>query len=409
MKKCIWFLAVCALFASGCDEDPAPARSSRPSSQSGTADASGSERTRYIASSVVFDADSEQTYVSVLDSLDSQEIDYASAREFAGWSDVWIHEGAVYVSSREEHTVTKFSIEDDNTLIEEAQISFAKYGEVDVAFWSNTFVAPDKAYMIEGTRGYVIWDPQTMEITGTFDLPNLPEREGLLVRAGTLDRANVIRDGKLYQPMYWSDEDYARFAPDSRVAVIDITTDRVIETIDAPCAGLDIGSADDEGNLYFSTWTSGVFQPLWDKGSPNCVATIPASEESARVAFKFADVTEGREGSAVRNFRDGKLLFSVFHQERVDLTDADADPFELLGERNWRTWLYDPETSSASAVEGLDWNSGATYVFDIDDVHYVMVPSTNYEATSVVALEDDLTTSTRFEMRGWATRLFAVE
>jgi hypothetical protein len=39
----------------------------------------------------------------------------------------------------------------------------------------------------------------------------------------------------------------------------------------------------------------------------------------------------------------------------------------------------------------------------------VMVPSTNYEATSVVALEDDLTTSTRFEMRGWATRLFAVE
>jgi hypothetical protein len=67
--------------------------------------------------------------------------------------------------------------------------------------------------MIEGVRGYVSWNPESMEITGTFDLPELEDRGALLLRAGTLDRANVIRDGKLYTPMYWSDEDYAEFAP----------------------------------------------------------------------------------------------------------------------------------------------------------------------------------------------------
>jgi hypothetical protein len=288
--------------------------------------------------------------------------------------------------------------------VPEATLSFADYGEVDVAFWSNTFVAPDKAYMINGVGGYVIWNPLSMQITGTFDLPELPARDNLLLRAGTLDRSNVIRDGVLYQPMYWSDEDYAVFAPDSRIVAIDIATDSVIETIEAPCAGLDIGTRDAAGNLYFSTWTSGVYQPLLLGSESNCVARIAAGSNSAEASFSFAEVADGREGSAVRHFDDGKLLFSVFYDERVDFTGA--DPWELIAERNWRTWLYDPVSASAAPVEQLDWNSGATYVFSVDDLSYVLVPSTDYEATNVVGLQSDLGAVPAFTLRGWGTRLF---
>jgi hypothetical protein len=363
--------------------------------------------TKYVVGSVVFGPESQTTYINVLDSLEPQTVDYGQAIELPGWGDLWAHEGFLYVTDGESPIVTKYAITEGGELEEEATISFATYGEVDAAFWSNTFVAPDKAYMIDGVGGYVIWDPLAMEITGTFDLPQLPEHEPFLLRAGTLDRANVIVGGKLYQPMYWSDADWAVFAPDSVIVVIDIATDSVDQVIDVPCSGLDIGTADDEGNLYYSTWTGGVYQPLVLGDPGNCIAKLVAGEGEASNAFTFADIADGREGAAVRHFRDGKLLLSVFHDERFDFADYE-DPWEPIAEPNWRTWLYDPETESASLVESLDWNSGATYVHAVDGLHYVMVPDANYEATTVVALDENLDARDVLELNGWGMRLFRV-
>lgn len=78
----------------------------------------------------------------------------------------------------------------------------------------------------------------------------------------------------------------------------------------------------------------------------------------------------------------------------------------MIGERNWRTWLYDPAKKSAAPIEGLDWNTGATYVSRLGDQHYVLVPDSGYASTTVVSVSADLSTSARFEMRGWGTRLF---
>lgn len=361
---------------------------------------------KYVIGSVVFSPEGETSYLNIVDDLEPQTLDYKKALELSGWADLWTHEGFLYVTSRENSTVTKYTISDANEFVEEGKISFTDYGEVDVAFWSNTFVAADKAYMINGTGNYVIWNPLTLEITGELELPELPEHEPYVLRAGTLDRANVIRDGKLYQPMYWSDADYAQFSPDSRVVVIDIATDSVEEVIDAPCAGLDIGTRDDAGNLYFSTWTSGVYEPLVLDAAPNCVAKIAAGQSTATSDFTFASVADGREGAAVRGFRDGRLLFSIFYDDQADLNEEGVDPWDVLGGANWRTWVYDPADGSAAEVDDLDWNSGATYVFPIDELHYVLVPSTDYATTTVVALDADLNATPTFDLQGWGTRLF---
>ena len=401
-----WLLASLALLAAaplGCGND-------NEKDEDGGGGAGGNAATtedpKYVVGSVVFSPEGETSYLNIVDSLEPQTLDYEKALELPGWADLWTHEGFLYVTSRENSTVTKYTITDANDFVEEGKISFTGYGEVDVAFWSNTFVAADKAYMINGTGNYVIWNPLTLEITGELELPELPEHAPFLLRAGTLDRSNVIRDGKLYQPMYWSDADYAQFSPDSRVVVIDIATDSVDEVIDVPCAGIDIGTKDDDDNLYFSTWTSGVYEPLLLGADPNCVAKIAAGENTATNGFTYADIAEGREGAAVRGFRDGRLLLSIFYDEKVDFTAEDADPWELLGGSNWRTWLYDPADGSAEEVAELDWNSGATYVFPIDELHYVLVPSTDYAATTVVALDADLKATPAFDLQGWGTRLF---
>jgi hypothetical protein len=417
--RVLW--ALCLLGCGACDDDPDQsardaAADDKSDATTETQDAGASTETespdtddhKYVLASVVFGANGEQTsYLNIVDSLGKQELDYNKSIERPGWADLWVHEGKVFVSSREDKTITRYSLNAQGELVEEGQLNFSSYA-VDVAFWSSTFVAKDKAYMIENVNEYIVWNPETMEITGQFDLPELPEHKDLIQRAGTLDRANVIRDGKLYTPMYWSDEDYFRFSPNSRIVIIDIAKDEVLRTVEAPCAGLDIGSVDDNGNIFFSTWTSGVFEPLLGESAGNCVASIAKGADEATSAFTFKEVADGREGAAVRNFRDGKLFMSIFHNERVDVEAPDSDPAMLIGENNWRTWVYDPATESSEQVAGLDWNAGATYVVPIGDAHYVLVPGTDYGSTTVVSVDKDLNTSERFTLRGWGTRLFQV-
>src|SRR5688500_13136585 len=65
----------------------------------------------YVLSTLLFGDEGTTGYVSVLDSLGPQTIDNTEAREFAGAADVWVHEGAVFVTNDEAFTITKFSVE----------------------------------------------------------------------------------------------------------------------------------------------------------------------------------------------------------------------------------------------------------------------------------------------------------
>jgi hypothetical protein len=383
------------------------AASAGPGCGGGDDDGAGSEA-RYVVASVVFGPQGETSYLNVLASLEPQTIDYGRAVELPGWADVWVHEGRVFVSSGDAPTITRYAVGSDGTLTADGTLSFTSYGLIDAAFWSNTFVAPDKGYMINGTSEYVVWNPETMEITGTIPFPTIGEREGLIARAGTTDRSNVIRDGKLYQPLYWGDADYVLFAPDSKIAVFDIATDTALTVIDAPCPAPDVGTIDDAGNLYFSAWTGGVYGPLELEQPPNCVTRIAAGSMTADVAFGFAGVTDGREGAAARHIGGGRLLFPVFHHERVDF-DSGEDPWVLIGEKNWRLWSYDRTTGAAAVVDSIDWNSGAAYLFPVDDRVHLLIPGTDYASSMVYALDDQAVATPLFETRGWATRLFALQ
>ncbi|MET0343074.1 MAG: hypothetical protein ABW252_18850 [Polyangiales bacterium] len=361
---------------------------------------------RYAVQSVLFSPEGTTAYVSILRSTGPQTIDYAKAIELAGWGDLWVHEGRIYLSSGDGPVITRYELGDDDSLKETGKIGFADYGVTDAAFYMNTFVAPDKAYILNSAFEYVIWNPQTMTITGTVPLPQLEDRPGLKPRTGTIDRANVVHQGKLYSTMYWSDDEYVTFAPDSRVVVIDIATDKVERTLDVACAGLDVGTVDDRGNVWFSTWTSGVLEPLVQGKRPNCIAQIPAGSTAINGNLLFRDLAEGREGASLRSIGGGGLVVSIFHQERVQLAGA-ADPGELLGTENWKVWRYDLATGKAAPLPGAPDNAGAVYTTFVDAKPFLLIPGADYEKSTIWAVENGVATR-QFETRGWATRLFRV-
>src|SRR5687767_10744811 len=84
----------------------------------------------YVLTTTVFDDTSSATYVALVDSLDDQDITLSSAAEFAGWSSVAAHEGALFVGHGEKPEITRYELREDGTLDDDDALtmSFASYG-----------------------------------------------------------------------------------------------------------------------------------------------------------------------------------------------------------------------------------------------------------------------------------------
>jgi hypothetical protein len=374
----------------------------------GDDDAKGDAAHAYILGSLVFGPEGTTSYVSVLDDLTAQTIDYEQAQEFTTSADVWVQGGAVYVANADDLTITRYQVSGHGLVVDQA-VGFASYGVTDFGFWRNTFVAEDKAYFTKGTTQLIVWNPQTMQITGTVDLPALPARDGFMAFPGYSDRAAVVRGGTLYQPVYWTTSDYFSYTPDSQIAVIDVATDQVTDVIDAPCPGLDYGSADAAGNLYFSSWIYAAGGAAVLAQPSTCVFEVPADGSAPHVAMTFADVTGGSEGAALRFLPDGRALFSVLEHDKV-VADPNAGASAVTFGANWRFWTSSPTATDpgagAAPLDSIDWSTGAQYSFDIDDRNYMLVAAGDYSQTTVYDLGNVASPATLFDTMGWSTRLF---
>jgi hypothetical protein len=360
----------------------------------------------YAISSLVFGPDTTTTYVSLLDSLAPQSVDLADAYEFSGTADLWVNEGDVFVADGESLTVTKFALE-GRELVERERLSFGSYGLTSLGFWLNKFISPTKAYLLNGASEVIVWNPESMEISGTIPLPALEAPDGFQVFNGYSDRAAVVRDGKLYQTLYFTDEAFFQYTPSSAIAVFDVASDELLEVLDAPCPGLDHATQDENGDIYFSAW---VFAPggavALDQPS-TCVVRIPSGSDTPEVAFTLADVTDGREGGVMRYLGDGHALISVLHDERVELT-PETDPSAVAFAANWRFWNYDIASGTAEPIESIGFNAGAQYSFDIDGTTRMLVALADYSATDVYDVTPAGETTKVIDTAGWAVRLFQV-
>jgi hypothetical protein len=69
----------------------------------------------------------------------------------------------------------------------------------------------------------------------------------------------VLRGNKLFVPVCWTnEEDFFSYDAKSRIMGIDTEKDELVESLEAPCPGLDFATEDEDGNIYFSSW---VFAP----------------------------------------------------------------------------------------------------------------------------------------------------
>jgi hypothetical protein len=375
--------------------------------EAGSVSAPSAVEERYLLGSIVFGDDGSNGYVGVIpaSALDGGSLSLAGTREFPGQSDVWSRNGHVFVASGDAPKVTKYEVESSGELRELGSVSFADYGVTDAAFWNHLFVSDEKVYLTNGPEQIVVWNPENMRIAGTIELPSFARPGSLVPRIGTADRTGIVRNGMAYLTVYWTDDDYADRADDSLILVFDANADALVEQLPVACPGLDYGTADDEGNVYFSNWTGGVGTHYVLGTAPNCIAKLDVTSGTLERIF-FADLTAGHEGAAFAYAGDGGFVFSVFDEVRAKAAETD-DPFAILSEPNFRLYRYEPGDGKAVPVDGVDWNSGACMLVRLGAQTVSLVPGAGYANTTGYRLEGASATKA-YDVTGWSFRLFAL-
>jgi hypothetical protein len=113
------------------------------------------------------------TYVGVLPGVPEGDVDFAEFREF-GNANVYANGGYVFVE--EDGVMQRFSVSEDLALVDGPRFSWQDFGVAEINTTYTVFVSSERSYTFAPELGVVIvWNPETMERTGTLPL-DFPER-----------------------------------------------------------------------------------------------------------------------------------------------------------------------------------------------------------------------------------------
>lgn len=356
------------------------------------------------------DVGDSSSYLTMLDSLDTERLDTGKAREFAGGrAYLATYAGSIYVGDPASPIVTRYTVDERGELHEEGRIGFSNYGLTSgmIDPWSVNFVSKDKAYVFDGKEGvHIIWDPTAMEILGEIEPPSELSRDGYELDVSPA----VIRGNRMFRSYGWVNYEEGDWADEQLLAVYDTESDTLLDLVEekrCPSAG-NLVHEDEEGNFYFSNWIWPVAETLLNDGPSRCVLKLAADAErfDADWTLRYADFADGREGAIFSYAGDGQALASIFYDEMAPVDD-DAMPFDYIGQPYWRVWTTDLEGNNAAPVEGIDWSAGAFTPVRFDGRTLLMVPGENWTKTQVYEVKDGRGEKL-FEIPGWSYQFVQV-
>jgi hypothetical protein len=384
------------------DADAAPAKpDAAPEKDAGAA---AEVEPLYVTSTVVFNPEGQNSYVSVLANVDTQNIDLKNARELSGWAGVAVHDGALYMTDGESPTLRRFKVKTRTDWEEDGAINFSDHG---AEYADSLFVGDDKAYVFPGKNG-LVWTPSELAISGDFEIPKVADREGGLEFGGLgTGRTAVRRGNRLYVTTNWANWDDYIVSEDSLIFVIDTEQDKVIDMLPAPCPYLDVATLADDGSVYFSNWIYSIGQTVLQDKAKACAIRLKAGEDKIDEDWKltFADVTGGHEAAAMHYLGDNKAVISVFHEERLDRDDPEINASSVGNSELYELWTLDLESHEAKPIEGIGSNTGGVAVSRVDGRAFVMIPTGDWESTSVYEVSPSGKAEKRWTTNGWSTQL----
>jgi hypothetical protein len=340
-----------------------------------------------------------------------------TAYECAGWCGIGAVGGKVYISDAESPVVTRYGFGQDGSFVEEGRIGFSDYTSGFASI--ELLLSPTKAYMTGGdSNQIVIWNPSTMQITGTLDLPIFEARNGIEPNI-SFNRGLGAVQGRVYASVGWFDYENYQTVGQSEVVIIDTENDVVLEPLPVPCMDMDGASSDAEGNVYLTNWVYSPGASLVNDFDPACSARVPSGSDAIDPAWqlRYVDVTGGMEGAALRYLGNNDAghpvgTFSAFTDDVASYDPQADDLYDwLFTDPKWELWTVDLVTLEGRRVESesLGKYAGGYYVEHHEGQSYVLVAGGDYASTAIHTLTPEGVSQPAFDIMGWSTAITRVQ
>lgn len=328
---------VCLL---GCGDDATPGTPGA-GADGGAGGSRPSDESRLI---VVTERESPEVslqYLHVMDDWPADgELSYQNAVELGEFVNVHAMGNAVFVHQPEDATVRKLVVEPDGSIGTDVTISFAGYGVTGFS-GDMIYASPARAFLLDEASGLMVaWNPESMEITGSVDLP-----EEALARGGLAAQISrgIAVDGEAFVGASWRDWDTLSYYDVTAVGTFDATAaepqlriiedDRCASTVTPPFVGTD-------GYVYVVSDAALGFDAIANPTRTEkalCVLRIApgTGEFDADYLVDLREVLGSPGFYAAHPMKDGKLLVNLWAPD-VNV-DSVADPKDS----GWY-WAYPP-------------------------------------------------------------------
>lgn len=247
--------------------------------------------------------DGRTNYVSLVnDLMEAGEVDPAEALEVPGQSRFYAQPQAGYffTGNGETLTFTRYNIPEEGKSFEEGE-KFSLANEGVTSLQARTvFLSDTKAYYIDNTQGQiVIFNPEEMAITGSFDLPEefATGYQGYSTQLGF--NGYQLNGNRLSIPVGWVNFEAATHLDKTGLAIVDTEADQVISyTEDTRCALATEPAFMPNGDVYYGQSERYHFsRQARQKDKAGCILRKEAGADGFDQDFDpyFIDQIEGKE------------------------------------------------------------------------------------------------------------------
>jgi hypothetical protein len=342
----------------------------------------------YLVGSRVFDDTTTTSYFHVLPGLDaSVSVDPTRAMEVPGSATLYsaFDLGWFAMGSGEEPTITRYSVNGGEALAEGQSMSLFALGVADL--WDTLyFASTTKAYYPDRDGGQlIVWNPSTMEVTGTVALPETL-REGYLPLYGYLP---VWRGTELLISVGWFDWDVTdSVLPETGLLVLDTTTDQVVRfETDARCGGVTHPITLPSGDTYLvSSALAGAAHRVGRLPTAPCALKIPAGSSSFDP--DYTQPLEALTGSNLvgEPIPAGDVIFLRAFDDTLATVEGPMATWELTGQAAWRWLRWTPTTNEIVPMVDIPPSTADVAWFQVDGRVYGSETTPDYAETTLIDL-----------------------
>lgn len=375
-----------ALLSAGCGNDE-DAVVDDGAAGAGAAGAGNEVRPAILLVERVFAPNTRTYYVSVLDEMPSGPIDRSKAREF-GSADIEAFDGAFYLRSREDNSMTRFTVNAENQLVEGARFSFQDTG-LGVRRFHTAFISKTQAYTIDNVGWRLIeWNPTSMELTGREVPLDYLQKEGL----PDTQIAPPVRVGdRLIGGIMWENAEDKVVYPGAGGLIFDLSGDAPT-LVEEPHVGGVYKVSDSEGAGYFSgiVYGSALFRSVFGGGKMPVSGLVRigqgAQEFDSEYLVDLSEITGSPSVYGVHRIDDGHTLVQMFDPESpTDIYETEDD---FMGASEYIYGLVDNEARTWKRIDEIPKaGAGNSLSHVVDGTLYVQAYDLSGEAALIYAVD----------------------